>query len=323
VKTRYGSLDVFTDDYIGRALEVYGEWAWLEVEFCAEVIQELLCENRLVAPRWYDAGAFIGSFSLGLNLMLSDCLPGASIEGVAIEADESHFRLLERNINHNAPGSIEVACKLLGPYGEIRVPAGGSENRGENYYLRRETKGHEDAIGHNFHQCCPLLSLRKEFGPYGLLKLDIEGMEFEVIQTDQKWILENRPAIYAECNESSKSIKLFNLLKWLGYKIYYFAFPAVNSENFNGIKGDILFNGAYEAALLAVEGSFEGGQAFHDRGCLFQEINSRMELTEAMWFTPRYVPSVFQGRSIIEMHGAVEKLNRGISYKEFKTKLSN
>jgi FkbM family methyltransferase len=316
--SRYGLIEHFSSDLIGSAVKAYGEWAWLETAFVAQLLDELVQSNRCAAPAWYDVGAFIGTFSLGLHALTAGLRSGAGFSGVAIEANVTSARVLRNNVAALAAGRIAVVTEVLGVDGHKVMAMSDAVNRGATSFGSRA-----DEAGGELEErtCVPLWSIRNSFGPYGLLKLDVEGMEREVIQSDQEWIGQAKPVIYAECNESASSVALFDLLLWLGYDVYFFSFPAFNPGNFLGMPGDLLFNGAHEAALIGVQGRVNSGRDFERRGCVFRKLESRADLMQALWFTPRFVSRQFRDLGVSELQAAVERLSKGLTFDGFSRAL--
>ena len=312
--SRYGLIEHFPSDLIGNAVKAYGEWAWLETAFIAQLLDELVQSNRCAAPVWYDVGAFIGTFSLGLNALTGGFRGGRGFSGVAIEGSVSSARVLQNNVAALATGRIAVVTEVLGVDGHKVRAISDAVNRGATSF-----GSHADDTDGEFEEriCVPLWSVRSSFGPYGLLKLDVEGMEREVIQSDQEWIGQNKPVVYAECNESPNSLALLDLLLWLGYDVYFFSFPAFNPGNFLGVPGDLLFNGAHEAALIGVPGRVCSGNDFERHGCVFRKLESRADLVKALWLTPRFVSRQFRDLGVSELRAVAERLSKGLTLDGF------
>jgi hypothetical protein len=141
-------------------------------------------------------------------------------------------------------------------------------------------------------------------------------MEKEVIVSDQKWIKENKPVLYLECNNDEKSLDLFELLLWLDYKVYYFSFPAFNKKNFKKVTEDI-FNGAHEAALVAVNQPVSLTRNLKRLGCVLKVVESKEQLKKALWYTPRWVSGEVMQLSRSELEAVVQKHLLGNTVDDF------
>ena len=84
IDTRYGVLSApdGDGDIILEFLSRYGEWAWMEVSFIASLLKP--------GARVLDAGAFLGTFGLGLgglvDLALLCCLRGTGPHAPAFQS---------------------------------------------------------------------------------------------------------------------------------------------------------------------------------------------------------------------------------------------
>ena len=55
----------------------------------------------------------------------------------------------------------------------------------------------------------------------GILKIDVEGNEYEVVKIAESYILRDNPLLFIEHNSSNFN-KIFNLMKKIKYKAYYY-----------------------------------------------------------------------------------------------------
>jgi FkbM family methyltransferase len=276
VETRYGPLNVAAnrDDLIGRFLSETGEWAFDEAAFAAATLHD--------GARVLDAGAFLGTFGLGIGLQRKLGML------CAVEANALVLPLLHANLRRNASSEFEViGALLLGSEGAPRIGHANPTNLGSASFSK-------DAAGE---ECVPapeatitLATLRERYGPFDLIKLDIEGMEREVMLGDAEHLSRGSTTLWIECNEHARSLDVLDLVLSWGLEVYYFAFPSHNPDNFRSLARPIL-PWAYEAGLLVAPGRppvLDAERAAH--GCILRPVASRAMLEEAMWLTPRWLP---------------------------------
>ena len=67
-----------------------------------------------------------------------------------------------------------------------------------------------------------------------LIKIDVEGMETEVLRGAQKTISTSRPIMYIENDRPEKSLALMQTIFDLGYRAYWHISPLFNPNNFAG-----------------------------------------------------------------------------------------
>ena len=270
--TIHGPMELIADpdDLICRSLVLTGEWGHTETAIFASALS---AEDFV-----WDAGAFIGTFSLGVRR-----LSGARV--LAIEPDPQAAAALRRNLDANAGGGCEIAETALGAAeGTLRpVLSESAHNRGTQRF-----EPAEDALGDAI-PCTTLPRLRARYGDYTALKLDIEGAEFETLSADARFIRETSPLVWAECNETRAVERLLGFFLWAGLKPVYVAFPAFRRASHR--TGAVpIFPIAYEAAICG-----GGANRFRDIGGSFagEEVIVRplatfQDLKQAMWDTPRW-----------------------------------
>lgn len=275
VPSLYGPLALppWPEDLIVRTLRAHGEWGAAEVELLAPVLPER-------AVLW-DLGAFLGTFSLGL----AQRAPLSRV--LALEANPALAPYLTRNLTRNLPCPAQIVSAGVGGQDGwlvARARADHDTNHGAQDYDLITADPPEHAI-----PCHSLATLRAIHGDYDMLKLDLEGLEGRVLESDRAYLTARRPVIWCECNESPASLKLFRLLSDLGYATTYLAFPAFRQANFNGAE-DLIYPMAYEAGLLSAPADrlahLTGVVAGED--ILMRPLQSPMDLRRALYDTPRW-----------------------------------
>lgn len=214
---KYGTMLFFKHDmYIGKALDLYGEFS--EAECC--LFRELVPEGSVVV----DVGANIGCHTV----MLSK-LTGPSGKVIAIEAQRRVFNVLCANLALN---DIEnTVCHHMG--------AGRNQRTA---YLPVPDFSDEENIGgigiHSSHEGNPAEEVQIRplddlmLDDVHFLKIDVEGMELDVLLGAEKTIKACRPIIYVENDRKEKSERLINQLFELGYDVWWHLPLFYNPDNF-------------------------------------------------------------------------------------------
>jgi FkbM family methyltransferase len=303
VSTRYGMLDLPTgdDQTICRFLSETGEWAWDEATFLALQLQD--------GARVIDGGAFVGTFGLGIaSQKRLDLI-------CAVEANPGLTPRLKANLarNTSAP-SVVLTAMLSGPGERPRGGRAQGANLGSASYADGAVG---DAIVAAPDSAITLEEIRKEFGDFDLIKLDVEGMELDVLLGDADHFATGKSTIWVECNETRRSLAIVDLVLSWKLDIYYFAFPSHNPQNFGGLREPI-FPWAFEAGLLIaprVDPTLTPELASH--GCILRRIGSKSDLEEAMWFTPRWLPSEFAHADAPMLAAAASRAMQGQARSHF------
>ena len=310
--TRYGVIKTYRErDLVSRYLLKYGEWGQLEVEFLAQFVNS----NHRV----FDLGAFLGTFSLGLYGLA----PFASC--VAVEANPVSHSLLCGNLDRHLRTEHQSLRIALGLPGSVASCQAGlrafvdPENQGSFHFSTPEEE-RDERFSELFIDVprLGLKALRDRYGDYDLLKLDIEGSEFDVLRSDAAWIRKHHPVIWTECNEHVQSFKLAEFLTWAGYNVLYFAFPAFNRDNHAKCSRS-LHPFAFEAGLLGLHDTVSFGliEDLEAKGCFLLEIANRSDLKRALWLTPRWGMRDWEDRSKWQLGAIMARQLRGEKFESF------
>lgn len=230
MQCRYGKMLFNSNDTgVGRALDLEGEWYQSELDLIGQFIHS----GDIVV----DVGANIGAHTVFFAQKVE--MSGAV---VAFEPQLFCFELLCSNITLNdlfnvvpmfaavgaKAGSVKVL--MLDPFsrqnfGGLSI---GSEQGMEVTMLPL------DALTLN--RCC-------------LIKIDVEGMEQDVIEGGRNFIARFCPLIYAENNQPEKAQGLIDLIKGLGYYVYEHMAAGWNPCNFRGTTHNLI-HGAYRESNI-------------------------------------------------------------------------
>ena len=310
--TLYGLLSVpdWQDDLIVRSLRLLGEWCAAEAILAADLLDP--------GEALWDAGAFLGTFSLGVAAQT------APARVVAIEANPEVAEALARNLALLPCSANLVSSGLSARPGWLVPTSADSNNHGATaYHHTDQPPDSGPAI-----RCRTLPDLRREFGDYDLLKLDLEGMELDALRGDFPYLKDRKPMIWAECNENHDSLHLLSALKWLEYDVLYVAFPAFRADNFRGAT-NLIYPMAYEAALVA--GPAERLQRLAGRATslvpgadiMCRPIATAYDLRRALFDTPRWSRADWAGMSRAELIARLGRCNNGTLLQSFLVRDQN
>ena len=218
---RYGRFLVPpADAYVGRALEEYGEYSQLELDLLLQFIVE--GQTRVVV-----AGANFGA--------LIPPLARKAAEVVAFEPQRVMFQLLSANVVLNDLVNVRTYWGGLGNVPEkIRVPmlSPFETNNFGGYELEMGRGGPGDAV--------PIYPL--DVAPdcdCGLLTIDVEGMEAQVLAGAERMVGRCRPLIFFEADRKLKRAESFSWLRKRQYDLYWYRTPLFNPDNWRGKAEDV------------------------------------------------------------------------------------
>lgn len=205
------------DTVIGRLIETFGEYFESEVDVF----------RRFVGPGAIalDVGANIGTHTLALARMAG---PGGLV--VAFEPQRLVFQNLCANVALNSLDNVHCVNAAVGASGgELRL--GEPDPSVDNNF-----GGVELSLLSGFRQVVPVprvtLDGLLDVERLQLVKIDVEGMEAEVLRGAQRTLAALRPVLYVENDRVGNSASLLGLLRDLDYVCYWHLAPYVTAGNF-------------------------------------------------------------------------------------------
>ncbi len=225
------------DKFIGMSLELYGEFSDAE----AGLLEQLIRPGQVVV----EVGANIGAHSVHL----ARCL-GADGRLIAFEPQRAIHEILASNLRENgcanavavhaavgsAPGMIavpEVDYGAIGNFGGVELGAGAGES-------------------------VPLVTIDSlKLDSLSLLKIDVEGMEGDVIAGALDTIHRLRPTLYVENDRPEKSAALISAIAALDYQMWWHLPPLFNAGNVRGNR-DNIFPGIVSINMLCLPREKQG-----------------------------------------------------------------
>jgi FkbM family methyltransferase len=201
------------DAYVGRSLDLYGEFSEREVE----VFKQLLHPGAVVV----ELGANIGAHTL--------CLAQAAAPGGVVHAFEPQrllFQTLCANMALNGLANAHCYHAAAGAApGSIVVPVMDFSRPGNFGGLSLGT--------HTVGEKVPLTTVDAlELQSCRLLKIDVEGMELEVLKGAVQMLQRCRPLLYVENDRDENSLVLMGYIDSQGYHMYWHCPPLYNPHNY-------------------------------------------------------------------------------------------
>jgi FkbM family methyltransferase len=207
------------DVFIGRSIEIYGEHGGIESKF----LQGLLKAGDYVI----EVGANIGAHTVGLAKTV-----GSNGRVDAYEAQRACYALLQAQIALNQLHNTHAYHLAVGEAsGQLWVPTPN--------YARQGNFGGIALLPHQTDTSEPVevvsLDERASDRPCTLLKIDVEGMEEEVIRGARTLINKQSPLLYVENDRVEKSKPLVALLLGFGYRLWWHTPMLYNPANHFGV----------------------------------------------------------------------------------------
>jgi len=212
------------DKYIGRSIELYGEFSELEVELFRQI-----CKRDFVVV---EVGANIGTHTMALSKIVGD-----KGRVYAFEPQRVVFQTLCANMALNSITNVEAfQVALFNQKGELLIPEIDYDKEGN--FGGIELDRFSDGLKVAQEKADEFLNLKR----FDFFKIDVEGMEQGVIEGASKLIEMFKPILYVENDRLEKSDALIQTITKLGYKIYKHNPYLYNPNNFEKNKNNIFGN---------------------------------------------------------------------------------
>ena len=246
LQCRHGVMAHFaTDPAVGLSLREYGEWGEDEIALLAPCIA--------AGATVLDVGANVGTHTLAFARLV-----GPSGRVLAIEGNPETFTLLAYNVVENGHSAYVQPLNVLVGQAAGLVPfnlsAGRtSENPGAKTFLPELTGTSKPAAEDAVWLQLPLITIDSLGLPScAVMKIDVEGMESQVLRGAVATIERCRPIIYFEhASGSTGELTLsFNLLRARDYRLYWHFANPFNVRNLRANPVN-LFGGTVELNVFA------------------------------------------------------------------------
>ncbi len=223
------------DIYIGRSLDVYGEFSQEEAELFAQIVKP----GHVVV----EVGANIGAHTVALAQQ-------AGLTGLvlAFEPQRIVFQTLCANMALNSIPNVHCLQNAVGAApGLIKIPLldYGKPNNFGGLALGSWQTGEQVTVvtidSFNLQQC-------------NFIKMDVEGMEEDALRGAAQTIQRHKPVLYVENDKAEKSESLIRYIDSIGYNMYWHTPNYFNPRNFAGYPTDV-FNNIISVNMLCVHKS--------------------------------------------------------------------
>jgi FkbM family methyltransferase len=202
------------DYYIGRSIEQYGEFSLLEMKLFGQ-----LCGPGHII---IEVGANIGAHTVGLARLV-----GLQGRVLAFEPQRLPFQTLCANVALNSLENVDCFWGAVGSQdGFIDVPDLNPRkvfNFGAVTLLGAQSGRRVPCHTLDHHITLPRVDL---------IKIDVEGMEAEVLRGGEQILKQFKPVLYVENDRREKSEALTRLISSFDYRMYWHLPPLFNPDNF-------------------------------------------------------------------------------------------
>jgi FkbM family methyltransferase len=210
VDSRHGKIIVPQyDEYVGRGFVKYGEFSEGEVLLFDQYLQP----GMVVA----DIGANFGAHTL--------VFAKKAARVYAVEPQRMVFNAL----------CGTVAINLLYNVITLHAAIGAESGRVGHADLNFDVKNNAGAVGLkdiNPEKVTYQIPLMPFLFPCNFMKVDVEGMEIDVIRGAEPMLRDCRPIIYIENDRASKSAELIDAIRSVGYDLYWHYTELFNPNNY-------------------------------------------------------------------------------------------
>jgi FkbM family methyltransferase len=221
---RYGEMIYRPNDvYIGRSLELYGEFSEQEVQLFRAVVRP--------GQTVLDVGANIGAHTAALAKLV-----GPTGKVLAFEPQRGLYYVLCGNVAQNNLHQVRCYQAAVGERsGTIAVPEFDTDAE-VNY----GGIGLADGLSSGSSEMVPLLKIDDlQLTACHFIKADVEGMEERVLMGAAQTIRRFRPLLYVEDDRPDRSSDLRSCLFELGYELYVHRPELYNPANFAGHRENV------------------------------------------------------------------------------------
>jgi FkbM family methyltransferase len=224
------------DSFVGRSLDLYGEWCEAEIDLFASLIEP----GSVVV----DVGANVGSHTVFFARQV-----GPTGRVVALEPQSFVHELLVRNVRANRFTNVDCVRKAATDSPMTvhlpKVDPNTTCNFGAIAVTTSTEPSETEAVA-----AVPLDTLGLEACDF--LKIDVEGLETRVLAGAKRMISRFLPVIFVENNTVGRSREILETIFALGYRAYWHVAPYYRKANYFHNEENVFSPYQPEANLVCV-----------------------------------------------------------------------
>lgn len=228
---RHGTIMHLSNDaYIGRSLEAYGEFSEAEIDLWAQYVKP----GHLV----FDIGANIGAHTVALANLVG---PRGVV--LAFEPVRFLYHMLCGNLALNGLTNVRAyQCGVGANSREMNVPA--------IDFTQPDTYGGVALSNKAAGEPVSIISIDESVRVPAchFMKIDVEGMELDVLRGAHRLITRMKPVLYVEHNDTQTGRWVLEFIAAHGYRAYLHEPPLFNPENYFRKQEDV-FAGQFEGQI--------------------------------------------------------------------------
>jgi FkbM family methyltransferase len=222
------------DSFVGRALDLYGEWCEPE----ASTLCTLVKPGSIVV----DAGANIGSLTVPLARRV-----GPSGRVYAFEPQRQIFQQLCANVAMNGLNNVYCVPEGLGATPGLATVSNVAPGQNFNFGgVKLNRAGDVDTV--------PVTTIDLlDLPTCQMIKVDVEGMEAAVLAGAEATIEKFHPLLYVENNKADRSAEVIAAVRrHAGYRAYWHIFMYYSPGNFFGNPTNVFEDVVPDSNMLCI-----------------------------------------------------------------------
>jgi FkbM family methyltransferase len=239
IKGRHGYYVINTHSPIGRALQFYGEHGENEIN----LLKNFIPKGSTVL----DVGAHQGTHTLAFAKLV-----GNTGNVIAFEPQRSMFQIIGGTVALNELYNVRVYNFAVGEKRDtVKIPIFDYTRRAHfsGMKVTNQSDG-ENVIQVGIDDLITELAI--DVDNISLMKIDVEGMEYQVLLGSKKLLSLQNLIIYFELHKGNQYYsQIIDLLRSNGYRIFVHTSPGFNPENFYGYEED-RFRGGVDHNAIAI-----------------------------------------------------------------------
>jgi FkbM family methyltransferase len=207
------------DLFLGQSLREYGEWAQGELNLLLDLID--------IGDTVVDVGAFIGTHTLAFAKHV-----GHGGQVYAFEPHPVAFGLLRLNVEQNDLSNVKLFNVALSDYtGTINLHKSNLADTDSpgSFSLLTEV----DVAAESSGVAVDIMTLDQfDIDRCHLMKVDVEGMELNVLKGSAKTLRRFRPLVFAECLSLNNGWQIVLFMRDNGFEAFLHNERSFNPDNF-------------------------------------------------------------------------------------------